>query len=172
MFIKNVIAIFALNFFGFSTQAQNSVTLNINLYPIQTLVVNAEQKSVDLTYNTRDDYKNGVVSEQKDHLTIYSTGGFQVKVNAVATSATNEIVENIAVLPSSGSKPLKNADVVYTQKNISEVAQPIILATKGAMNKNVNISYKGAGNDALVGFTNGKSPANHSYTIVYTIVSQ
>lgn len=172
MFIKNVTVVFALNLFGFSVQSQNSVTLNINLYPIQTLVVNAEQKSIDLAYNTRGDYKNGVVSEQKDHLTIYSTGGFQVKVNAVASSETDTTFQNIAVIPSSGSKPLNNLNVVYTQKNISEVEQPIILATKGAMNKNVNISYKGAGDDAFVGFTNGNSQANHKYTIVYTIISQ
>lgn len=172
MFIKNGIAVIALHFFSFAVQAQSSVTLNVNLYPIQTLVVNAEQKSVDLSYNTREDYKNGVVSEQKDHLTIYSTGGFQVKVNAIAASATDKTFENIAVLPTSGSQPLSSSHVVYTQKNISETAQPIISATKGAFNKNVNISYKGAANDTFADFANNNSITNKSYTIVYTIISQ
>jgi len=172
MFLKIITAVFVLVFFNCELKAQNSVTLNVKLYPIQTLLVNASQNNVDLEYHTREDYKNGVTSEQRDHLTIYSTGGFQVKVSAVATTAENPVEENITVLPSSGSKPLNSSHVVYTGKNISAVEQPIISATKGAIDKNVNISYIGAGADAFVGYTKNNRTANIGYTVVYTIVSQ
>lgn len=170
MFLKIVTAVLGL--FTCELQAQNSVTLNVKLYPIQTLLVNSSQNNVDLEYVNREDYKNGVTSEQQDHLTIYSTGGFQVKVSAVAITADTAAAEKISVIPSSGSKPLNSAHVIYTGKNLTAVEQPIISATKGAIDKNVNISYKGAGADAFVGYTQNNKTANIGYTVVYTIVSQ
>jgi len=170
MFLRIVTAAFV--FFNGELFAQGSVTLNVKLYPIQTLLVNPSQKNVNLEYVTREDYQNGVVLGQKDHLTIYSTGGFQVKVSTVTAANNDTVLNNISVLPSSGSKPLNQSHVVYTGKNISEVEQPIISATKGAVDKNVNISYKGAGNNTFIGYTKNNTPFNQSYTIVYTIVSQ
>lgn len=172
MFLRILTTAFLLGSFHCEIYAQNGVTFNVNLYPIQTLLINTSQKQVDLEYNTREDYRKGVVSEQQDHLTIYSTGGFQVKVSAVTSTVGKGVLDNVSIMPSSGSKPLSRSHVIYTGKNISETEQRIISATKGAIDKNVNISYKGAGNDALVGFTKDTSPVNQSYTVVYTIVSQ
>lgn len=172
MFLRIIMTAFLLGSLHFDTYAQSSVTLNVNLYPIQTLLVNTAQKEVNLEYNTREDYRNGVVSEQQDHLTIYSTGGFQVKVSAVTAAIDNDMLNNISIIPSSGSKPLNQSHVTYTGKNISEVEQPIISATKVAIDKNVSISYKGAGNDALIEFAKSNMPVNQSYTVLYTIVSQ
>lgn len=174
MFLRILTTVFLLGSLYCDTYAQNSVILNVNLYPIQTLLVNTAQKEVNIEYNTREgeDYRNGVVSEQQDHLTIYSTCGFQVKVSAVTVAIDNDMLNNISIMPSSGSKPLSQSHVVYTRKNISEVEQPIISATKGAIDKNVNISYKGASNDAFVGFTKNNTPVNKTYTVLYTIVSQ
>ena len=172
MCLRIIMTAFLLGSLSFELYAQNSVTLNVNLYPIQTLLVNTAQKEVNLEYNTREDYRNGVVSEQQDHLIIYSTGGFQVKVSAVNAAIDNDMLNNISIIPTSGSKPLNQSHVTYTGKNISEIEQPIISATKGAIDKNVNINYKGAGNDALVGLTKNNTPATHTYTVLYTIVSQ
>lgn len=172
MFLRIIMTAFLLGSLSFELYAQNSVTLNVNLYPIQTLLVNTAQKEVNLEYNTREDYRNGVVSEQQDHLIIYSTGGFQVKVSAVTAAIDKDMLSNIIIMPSSGSKPLEQSHVMYTGKNISEIEQPIISATKGAIDKNVNISYKGAGNDALIDFAKSSTAVNHTYTVVYTIVSQ
>lgn len=172
MFLRVLTTAFLLGSLPCELYAQNSVTLNVNLYPIQTLMVNTSQKDVNLEFKTREDYRNGVVSQQQDHLTIYSTGGFQVKVSAVTAAIDKDVLSNISIMPSSGSKPLNQSHVIYTGKNISEIEQPIISATKGAIDKNVNISYKGAGNDALVGFTKNNTPVNQSYTVLYTIVSQ
>lgn len=171
MFLRSLTTVFLLGSLHCDTYAQNSVTLNVNLYPIQTLLVNTAQKEVNLEYDTREDYLNGVVSEQQDHLTIYSTGGFQVKVSAVTAAIDKDILNNISIMPSSGSKPLNQSHVTYTGKNISEIEQPIISATKGAIDKNVNISYKGAGN-VLIEFAKSNMPVNHTYTVLYTIVSQ
>ena len=41
----------------------DNVVLNIKLHKIQSLVVNASQKAVNLEYNTVGDYANGVYGE-------------------------------------------------------------------------------------------------------------
>lgn len=121
MFLRVLTTAFLLGSLPCELYAQNSVTLNVNLYPIQTLMVNTSQKEVNLEFKTREDYRNGVVSEQQDHLTIYSTGGFQVKVSAVTAAIDKDVLSNISIMPSSGSKPLNQSHVIYTGKNISEI---------------------------------------------------
>ncbi len=64
------------------SQTSDNVTLNVTLNPIQSLIVNPQQKTVDLTYSTKADYLNGVISKQENHLTVFSTGGFEIKVKS------------------------------------------------------------------------------------------
>src|SRR5690606_10684104 len=64
------------------SNATDQTTLNVILNPIQTLVVNPAQKTVDLEYKNISDYAAGVSSTQEDHLKIYSTGGFIVTVQS------------------------------------------------------------------------------------------
>src|SRR5690554_4456234 len=56
------------------------VSLNIVLSPLQSIVVNPTQKVVNLVYENADNYNEGVIHELADHLTINSTGGFEVTV--------------------------------------------------------------------------------------------
>ena len=97
---------------GLSTVQAQNVTLNVKLQPIQTLVVNSSQNNVDLIYTSKDDYKNGVTSTKPDQLSIYSTGGFEVKVKSatasMATTAGSKIINanSIQIIASAGSKPV------------------------------------------------------------------
>lgn len=79
--MKKIILTSLMLAFGIIAQAQNSntghVTLNVKLNPIQTLVVNPAQETVDLEYSSKDDYANGVTSGAlTDHLSVFSTGRF------------------------------------------------------------------------------------------------
>ena len=104
---KFILASFA--FLGFATVSaqNNTVTLNVKLKPIQTLLVNPAQKIVDLIYTTAADYSGGVSSTQADHLTVYSTGGFEVKVkgaNANIVNGSKNIAANtITITASNGA---------------------------------------------------------------------
>ena len=86
--MKRIIVASLIMFAGITAQAQtapvtDNVTLNVKLHPIQTLVVNESQKTVDLDYKTEVDYATGVSSKVLvDHLTVYSTGGFKVTVRS------------------------------------------------------------------------------------------
>lgn len=165
-----LVSLFGL--FNLNIQAQNSVSLNVNLYPIQSLVINPNQQDVVLNYITKEDYDKGVQSEQTDHLTIYSTGGFQIRVNSIVNSSKNPPLNSLSIAPSPGSKPITKNNVSYVAKSLSEVEQSIITSTTGGIDKNFNISYKGSGNNMYVEYYDSSTiPKNYTYNIVYTIVS-
>jgi len=158
-----------------AVKAQN-VKLNVNLKPIQTLVVNNAQKVVDLTYTTTDDYKNGVSSTNADHLNVYSTGGFQVKVksaNATMQNGGKNIdVNTIQIKATAGSDAITGAQ--YTQNvQLSNTETTLVTSTKGGVDKKISIEYKGAGANAYIdNYIAGQNPTVYTTELTYTIVSQ
>ncbi|MEO8254224.1 MAG: hypothetical protein ABI554_07520 [Flavobacterium sp.] len=157
--------------------ATDNVTLNVKLHPIQTLVVNPAQKTVNLDYNTVGDYKDGVTSTQADHLTIYSTGGFQVKVKsagdlAETSAGTEKIATNsIQITAKAGTNGLTAA--TYSSTSLESTEKSLITSTTGGVDKKINIEYKGAGADAYVNkYIAGQNPTIYTTTVTYTIVSQ
>ena len=161
---------------GFVTVNAQNVTLNVNLKPIQTLVVNNAQKVVDLNYTTTDDYKNGVSSTNTDHLNIYSTGGFQVKVksaNATMQNGGKNIdVNTIQIKATAGSDAVNGAQ--YTQNvQLSNTEATLVTSTKGGVDKKISIEYKGAGANAYIdNYIAGQNPTVYTTELTYTIVSQ
>lgn len=171
---KCILASFVL--FGFATIAAQTVTLNVRLKPIQTLVVNNSQKIVNLDYVTKDDYANGVSSLNADHLSIYSTGGFQVKVKAANSALQNgnkNIQANtIQIKASAGTDAVNGAQ--YTQGATLSANETILVSsTSGGVDKKINIEYKGAGaNTYLDNYIAGQDPTVYSTELTYTIIAQ
>ena len=153
-------------------QRGDFTTLNINLYPIQTLEVNSDQKSVDLDYKTKTDYANGVNSDQKDHLMVYSTGGFNVKVRSISdklTGAKNDIdAIDVKITPSRGTSPLSGG--ALKSSRLTTTPAVIISNSAGGVNKNYNINYEAKGNDKYVNkYYKSESPTTYSTTVIYSI---
>jgi len=172
---KCILASFAL--LGFAAmKAQQTVTLNVRLKPIQTLVVNSSQKIVNLDYVTKDDYANGVSSPNPDHLTIYSTGGFQVKVKSasVALQNGNKNIQasSIQVKASAGTNAVNGAQ--YSQAaTLSNNDALLVASAAGGVNKQISIEYKGAGGNAyLDNYIVGQDPTVYSTELTYTIIAQ
>ena len=161
---------------GFVTVNAQNVTLNVNLKPIQTLVVNNAQKVVNLNYTTTDDYKNGVSSTNTDHLNIYSTGGFQVKVksaNATMQNGGKTIDANtIQIKATAGSNAVNGAQ--YSQNvQLSNNETTLVTSTKGGVDKKISIEYKGAGADTYIdNYVPNQNPTVYTTELTYTIVSQ
>src|SRR5690554_4951701 len=65
---------------GGNSATSEPVTVNIKFKPIQSIVVNSGQKTVNLEYYTKEDYASGVSEKMEDHLEVFSTGGFIVSV--------------------------------------------------------------------------------------------
>lgn len=124
------------------TNADN-VTLNIKLNPIQTITVNAGQKEVNIIYSSIDDYTNGVSVPQDDHIQVFSTGGFQVKVNSAA-SLTNDKgtgidATDVTVLATNGTANSVENTIVDAVALGSE--QTLIASATGGRNLNYNVTY-------------------------------
>ncbi len=176
--MKKISLLITLAFLAFSAslfgQKSDNVTLKININPIQTIVVNPAQKSVDLNYLTKENYTDGVTSTQENHLTIYSTSGFQVTVKSDknvlenGSQSINASDIKINVLPGS-ENPLKNFN---KNKNIALGISGEVLFSKpsGTTDKNVNVSYTAAGkNTYLNKYIKGENPTVYEANITYTI---
>ena len=163
--------------FAFATASAQNVTLNVRLKPIQTLVVNTSQKVVNLDYATKDDYANGVKSTNPDHLNIYSTGGFEVKVKAGNASMQNggkSISTNtIQLTATAGSVAVDGAQYSQNVQLTSGSESTLVTSTNGGVNKKISIEYKGAGGDTYINnYIAGQDPTLYTTELTYTIVSQ
>lgn len=173
---KFILASFA--FLGFATVSaqNNTVTLNVKLKPIQTLLVNPAQKIVDLIYTTAADYSGGVSSTQADHLTVYSTGGFEVKVkgaNANIVNGSKNIAANTITITASNGANNSVTGATYTPVSLSDNDQVIATSSTGGVNKNINVTYAGAGADTYVNnYIAGQTPTTYTTTLTYTILAK
>lgn len=159
---------------GISYGQSDNVTLNIRLFPIQIIEVNPSQEILYLDYETTADYANGVQLEQPDHLNMFSTGGFVVKVSSTEVNMTGENgetipVSDIIITPKQGIlNPLVGA--AYSPATLSSEATTIISNNTGGMNKTFGIQYQAKGNNEYVDkYVDTGSPTVFSTNIVYSI---
>lgn len=151
--------------------AQTDATLNIRLSPIQIIEINPSQELIYLDHETIAGYANGVQLEQPDHLSMFSTGGFVVKVSSMEVNMTAENGEvfptsDIIITPRVGTlNPLIGA--AFNPAILSSEATTIITNNTGGINKTFGIHYQTKGNNQYV-----SDPGNStvfSTNIVYSI---
>lgn len=157
--------------------ASDQVTLNIRLKAIQTLLVNSGQKVVNLDYNTTSDYANGVSSDQADHLTIYSTGGFEIKAKSSSAALTNDGGKNIEVsdikITASKGATNKLIGVDYLSSALSADGTTIVKSDMGGVNQTFNIKYQSAGADKYINhYKHKEDPTYFTTTVTYTIYAK
>lgn len=146
---KNILSIAALIICGLvcvnsvkadvpPTQTSDEVTVNIKFTPIQSIVVNSAQKTVNLVYATKDDYANGVSAEMPDHLEIFSTGGFEVKVSTdgdfTRTAGGTIDADDVTVTASTDNE-------TFTGVALSTNPATLITATEGGRALKYNVTY-------------------------------
>lgn len=157
--------------------ATDNVTVNIKLQPIHTIVVNSGQKTVNLTYTTKDHYDQGVNVDQADHLEIFSTGAFEVRVktNGDFKSGSEAIDANtVKLTPSAGTTKAISGSPTYTAVNLSGSDQPFIKSSAGGRDMKVSVNYKGAGSDEYLNkFSKSRGASENVYTaqVTYTILA-
>ncbi len=140
--------------------------LTVKLNPIHIITVN--HTGILLEYKTTDDYESGVTSENKNHLTIYSTGDFQVTVNAVTDFVDAPEGMNVGTVSITANKN----GVATSGKTVSGLnatdSDVLISSTKGGFGLNYDVTYKG-GTDYMNLYSKNKSneyKTNVQYTIV------
>lgn len=157
--------------------ATDNVTVNIKLKPIHTIVVNSGQKTVDLVYSTPTHYNAGVNVDQADHLDIFSTGAFEVRVKTDGDfkDGSETIAANsVKVTPSAGTNNPISGSPTYTPVDLSGSDQSFIKSATGGRNLKVNVNYKGAGSDAYLNkFSKSRGASENVFTaqVTYTILA-
>lgn len=161
-----------------NAQSTADVTVNIKLKPIHTIIVNPAAKSaIDLSYQTKEDYMNGVSRTELDQLLIFSTGGFVVKVNAATdfqhTSGSTIDASSVKVQATKGG-----GNIVDLASN-PEVALgtglvDLIKSNNGGRDQKFNVTYTGKGEDLYINNYRKVDDANASVytaTVTYTILA-
>lgn len=161
-----------------------TVKLNIVLKPIQTITVNPTPvegvtiEGVNLVYDEKSDYENGVSVEQKDHLTVFSTGGFTVSVKSggdfTNTGGNTNIIEagDVSVKATAGKGKLNNVVLAKTETTEST----LISSDEGGRNLMYDVTYNneaGASDAYINHYLNGGVEKNtFTTTVTYTIAAK
>lgn len=160
------------------TSSSDVVTVNIKLKPIHTILVNSGQKTVNLTYATRDNYQNGVGVDQADHLEIFSTGAFEVRVKSngdFESDSRSILASSVTVTPSNGTANTVLSPNYSAVTLSADSDKQIVNSTKGGRDMKVSINYKGAGSDAYLvdKFTKADGADENVFTadVTYTILA-
>ena len=160
-------------------QTTAQATLNVKLYPIQTILIGGDN-TVNLEYKTKDDYLNGVTSKMNDHLVVYSTGGFAVNVK----SENEDLIYTKDALTSKIAAKTINLQATLgtgNQLNSSTMSNVVLAnANKNLISSNVggtelkfNVAYNGKGNNDYVNkYYNVETPNVYTTTVTYTIEAQ
>lgn len=179
---KNILSIAALIICGLvcvnsvKAQVSDNVKVNIKFKPIQSIVVNSAQKTVDLVYATKDDYANGVTAERNNHLEIFSTGGFEVKVSTdgdfTRTGGGTIPADDVTVIATFGTNTTIGS---FTNVELSTTPTALITANQGGTALNYNVTYNntaGTGNAYINKYIHGDSPESiYTATVTYTIAA-
>lgn len=169
------VAVMVAGIFTVNAQTSSNVTVNINLKKFQTLTVN--QSQVDINFDSEDHYQNGASSEvMTDHLTVSSTGAFQVKATAVVPEANTTTGKEMGVATSSplsivtsaGTKALESASYVNDIELLNNTS--VVSSTKGQFQKDINVQYKANRADFVnLGLINNGYVSNDENTNQYKV---
>lgn len=124
--------------------AQSEATLSVKLAPIQVIEVNPDQSAVVLDYENTIDYIKGNLMNSPDHLRMYSTGGFVVKVEAA--DLYGEGIDYGMLLPEIVINPRPDKfnsfeGMHIVAADLTPFPTTIIRNDKGAINKTFGIEY-------------------------------
>lgn len=156
--------------------ASANVTLNVNLSPLQSIVVNS--KVVDLNYVDSENYQQGVSATQAGHLTVFSTGDFKVSVMSNATELTST---------NGGTSPIDRGDIkikatsvtggtgtaltfTAAQTAVGLTGAPVEIGTGTAGTGNIDVVYTAAGGSTYLKKVNGNTLTTYSADVTYSIL--
>ena len=181
-----VIALFSVNSVMAQTLPTDKVTVNLKFKPFMSIKVDPNQKTVNFLYETEQDYRSGVAAQSfTEHLTVFSSGGFEVKlstndVNFTSNNNNTTIpVSSVSVKASANGHPTDTytAESVGVFHNLSSTV-PFIKSTKGGIDLKFDVEYDDLGFDPAT-FINGYNPDKKDVegytvfetTLTYTITS-
>lgn len=164
-----------------SVKAQtNQVTVNIIFQPVQSIVVNSAQETVDLVYATKDNYNEGVSGTFADHLIVFSTGGFEVSVNAedanfVRTGEGGGKIPVSHVILSAWEGSTTNPEFTPHNVPLSTTPTALITSTAGGNELKYSVKYdnttEGSGYKYIDKYIHSDTESVYTAQVTYTIAT-
>ena len=156
-----------------------TTTLNIKLQPIQTIIVNGNQTEVDIVYNTKNKYNNGVSVTEKDHLQVFSTGGFTVSVKSggdfINTKGGSIDAKDVLVSATEGTKSNEGSTEYAPATGLKTSSNNLITSNQGGRDLTFNVTYNNAAgkSDNYINKYFAKDGTESVYTaiVTYTIAA-
>ena len=150
---------------------EGKTELTVTLNPIQIITVN--QSGVNLIYNDRKDYNDGVKSPQTGHLTVYSTGGFAVSVKSKEDNLLG-VGNDTKTIPSStiSVKASPADDTILSSQSValSKTGATLFSSKVGGADLSYNVEYAGAAlNNYFDKLFNKGKPSVFKTDVIYTI---
>lgn len=176
MKIKLLLVLLLVSFITFSQNTD--VTLNIVLKPIQTITIDPTQKVVNLTYDTKDKYADGVSRTYADHIEVFSTGGFIINVKGSGNLTNSKIstqsipLSDVSITASNGSNTTGNFTYPIVRLSTTN-NKTLISSNSGGRNLKYNVTYDNslATGDRYINkyFNSESNESVYTTTLTYTI---
>lgn len=124
--MKNLLSIAAVIvsgiFFANTASAQEAnVRVNLHFKDFTTIKVNdgANNSTVDLYFQTLEDYKNGVETVKENQLSVASTKGYEIKVKSTSVNFNS---------PQGGAIQVEDVSIALARNNGSNYSEPTNLS--------------------------------------------
>lgn len=161
-----------------SDQVSDNVTVNLKFKPVQSIVVNSTQETVNLEYATKDDYRDGVFKIMEDHLTVFSTGGFVVSVKAENENFVREgggtiPVSHVILSAEEGSTD--NPSFTTNNVTLSTISTALITSNAGGNELKYNVTYDNTARpsyDYINSYIHDDTESVYTAQVTYTIVTK
>lgn len=183
--MKNLLSIAAVIvsgiFFANTASAQQAnVTVNLHFNDFSTITVNgANNSTVDLYFQTLEDYQNGVETVKQNQLSVASTKGYEIQVKSTSVNFSGSENGAIDLEDVSVALARNNTSNFSAATNLSQTATTVYDSTENTihgggtphsfdvkyMAKDGNLTNKGALKQEYLGKT-------LSADIVYTLLAK
>jgi hypothetical protein len=143
-----------------------TTTVHIKLNPMQAIVVNPNE--VNLEYITLENYNQGVETTMTNHLTVYSVGGFIVKVKSDGDfkNGSNSIpASDVKISATAAGSSFDTS----SQVELSTDATALITSSTGGFEKKYDVKYSNKAAGEAFAYA-GKEGGDYKAIVTYEII--
>lgn len=156
------------------THAQTNVKINIVLNHVQNLTINPDQQTVNLNYNTLQDYRNGVQVTKDAHLSVFSTSPYEVNVklaNGKFIKLGGDIAESVYMpeIQITPTSTYENQNVQFSTSVLTTEGRKIISSHVPTITSVFNIQYSGPKGDSLIKYSEKNKIITFQNDVLYSI---
>lgn len=153
---------------------QTNVRLNIVLNHVQNLTIHPDQSAVTLTYHDLEDYRKGVEVVRNSHLTVFSTGAYEVKVrlaNEEFVRLGAQVTDRLMMpkIKIKATPVTTNGQVNLTTGELSTTGSRIISSDLPSFNAVYDVTYQGPGGEELIRYAEKNKTVVFTNDVLYSI---